>query len=174
MTTPKKGIVDPWRVVDPIKPVARPAAVPTKKKINLNEVDFDADLRVAETMTLSSRHGSVMLQSTHIQTANDGLRALVQCLFEILELYDGPELFDAAGIGFKLADRVWNEPPLGVRAAAISSSAGYVPDVALWFHKTSYDSGMLQLLRLLNNVRRRSLKEGSDILKRWGVTPMMR
>jgi hypothetical protein len=174
MTPPKKGIVDPWRVVDPIKPPPKPAATFTKKKINLNEIDFDADLRLPETMTLSSKHGTVMIKNTRISTANDGLRDLVQCLFQILELYDGPELFDRAAVGFKLADRVWLEPPPGVRAAAVSTAPGYMPETALWFHKTSYDSGMLQLIRLLNNVNRRTAKEGSDILKRWGVIPMVR
>lgn len=173
MTTPRKGIVDPWRVVEPLEKPKKPL-VEERRRINLAEFDFEADLRHVESCVFRSRHGAIDVRSKQVRSNNDGLRDLVRCLFQILEEDDGPDLFDNIGVGFALEDREWAAPAAEVQAVWLHTSAGYKPSAQLWFLRQPYDSGMHRLIKLLVTVQRRPGAAGSDILKRWGVLPMLR
>lgn len=170
---PKRGIVDPWRVDEPFKK-AKPAPMPTRRRINLDEIDFDADMKVDEVCFIRSPRGTIEVKSKRVASGNDALRDLVQCLFQILEEDDGPDLFEAINVGFKLHDREWLEPASDVPATSISTADGYIPETRIWFLRQPYADGMLRLIQLLNAVQRRPGAAGEDILKRWGITPMMR
>lgn len=170
---PKKGIVDPWRVAEPFeKP--KPAPLPTARRINISEVDFDADLKVAEVCYIRSPRGTIEVKNKRLTSGNDALRDLVQCLFQILEEEDGPDLFEEINVGFKLHGRAWLEPAVDVPAASIATSSDYVPEARIWFLRQPFGDGMLRLIKLLNAVQRRPGAGGEDILKKWGITPMMR
>lgn len=170
---PKKGIVDPWRVAEPFERT-KPVATPQRRRINLNEIDFDADLKVAEVCYIRSPRGTIEVKNKRLTSGNDALRDLVQCLFQILEEEDGPDLFENIDVGFKLHDRVWLEPAIDVPAASIATSASYAPEARIWFLRQPFSDGMLRLIQLLNAVQRRPGAGGENILKKWGITPMMR
>lgn len=168
---PKTGVVDPWRVVEPLHP---PARKPSTKRINLSEIDFDADLTAPKTYSFSSAHGSVEVKARGADNPSAALCVLVQCLFEILEQLDGPDIFQPLHIGFSLAEREWAVPSPVLLAEVLSTTEGYSPRACLYFVGQSYDHGMLRLIKALNVVRKRPGTAGSDILKRGGVVPMLR
>lgn len=169
--TKKRGIIDPWRIVEPIKP--EPPKPAPQGRIDLDQIDFDKDLKARQSWVLRSKHGSIEVASKEIVTASDGLRHLVGCLFNILEQIDGPDLFEQAGIGFTLDAREWNMPAKGVPVARHATSEG-TPVATLFFLNQPNDSGMLRLIRVLLTIQRRPGFEGVDILHRWGVQPMTR
>jgi hypothetical protein len=167
-----RGIVDPWRVVDDV-PGPRHAAG-RRRKIDLSEIDFDRDLRAPQHCTFDSRAGSILVRSRDIANMNDALRELVSCLFQLLERSDGPDLFEPIGVGFLLGEREWLLPRRNCPAAMIETGSGSSPRAALYFLQQSYDDGMLRLIRLLCAVNGRTGPNGRDILKRWGVVPLLR
>jgi hypothetical protein len=170
---PSTGIVDPWRVVD--DDAARPAAAARKRKINLDEIDFDRDLRAPRCCTFDSRRGgSILVRSRDIEDQSDALRQLVGCLFQILERSDGPDLFERIGVGFVLGEREWLLPRRGCPASVIETAGGNTPRAALYFLQQSCDEGLLRLIKLLCSIGARSGKHGRDILQRWGVVPLLR
>lgn len=166
----KKGIVDPWRVVEPLERPVRPPA-PKQKKISLNEIDWDADIRDTRSYVFRSRQASVSIFSKVIQTPSDALYELVNCLFSVLEMKDGPDLVEAAEIGFSIDDREWNLSNAS-QATQHSTPEGYPFRVRLRFLNQDHDAGMLRLVRLLNAVAQRP--EGASLLKQQGITPMTR
>ena len=171
----KKGIIDPWRIDEPFhKPAPSMTPTPEHKKINLSDIDWDADLRVAEAFIFQSRHGSIKVQNKAIASGNDALRDLVRCLFQILETMEGPDLLENAKIGMKLHTREWQEPVSDLPVSRMRSTEAYIPEATIWFLQQTYDEGMLRLIRLLNNIRKRPGKNGVEILNKWGVTPQSR
>ena len=56
----------------------------------------------------------------------------------------------------------------------LETSKGYASPTALYFLRQTYDDGMLRLLKLLGGVNRRPGPSGQEILKRWGVVPILR
>lgn len=172
---PTKGIIDPWRVSDtPAAPAAPTGNWEERRRQNLDEIDWERAIRVAGIFRFRSKHGTIEVKSRALdfQTGNDALRDLVRCLFEILEQDDGPQLFEDAGIGFRLHRREWLEPAADVKVARLATVEGYVPRSEIWFHKQPFDHGMLRLVRILVTVGRRPGPEGEAILAKWGVTPM--
>ena len=177
MTDPvKKGIVDPWRIVTPlVEPKKAPrVATQTKAKIDLANIDWDADLRVPGMYIFRATGCCIKVTNKQIFTGCDALRDLVQCLFQILELIDGPDLLEEANIGLVLHDREWLVPQAEVRASLLSTPVDYAPKSMLYFRMQSQDHGMLRLVRLLNRVIRRPGTAGEYIVKRWGVEPILR
>lgn len=170
---PRKGICDPWRVVEPFEP-PKPVALPERRRVNLDDIDFDADLRMPETCLFRSRHGSIRVKNKQVASSNDGLRDLVRCLFQILEQEDGPGLFEDINVGFSLLDRKWLEPAAEVTASRLRTTEDYRPAATIWFRQQSFDRGMLGLIKLLNRVQQRPGMGGESILQRWGITPLSR
>lgn len=169
-----RGIVDPWRVTEPFKTPKKVNITAAPKKINLSEFDWDADLKVPAVFWFRSKHGTIEVRNKQIDSGNDALRDLVNCLFEITEEIDGPELLESARIGIKLGDRQWQEPAAAVAYSLLKTTPDYTPSTVLWFIQQTYDDGMAQLIHLLNKVHKRIGNKGKNILKRWGVMLIIR
>jgi hypothetical protein len=170
-----RGIVDPWRVVEPLHaPGSEAANSAAPRRVNLDQIDFDRDLRVPQSCTFRSRAGSIRVHGRSIASGSDGLRELVSCLFQILDAKTGTDWFESADLGFSLSARQWRLPPSDCPAAALRTADGYEPQTALYFRRQTYDDGMLRLIKLLQHVNRRPGDEGQQILKRWGVVPLSR
>ncbi len=157
----RKGIVDPWRVTTPLRPTEKKTP-PPGQKINPGEVDFEADIRESGRYIFTGTHGSVEVCKRGLVTADDGLKLLVQCLFEVLEQDEGPDLLEEAGLGIVLNTREFDKPTADIPHASLTG-----PGIGLYFLRQTYDHGMLRLVRLLR-------KTNLNILTKWGVTPMLR
>lgn len=163
----KKGIVDPWRITDPLYPEKREPPT-TKKKINVSEIDYDADLLPVGVFVLPSRHGSIEVRRQGLQSAEAGLRALAGCLRALFQCQE-KELTEA-GIGILSGGEQLGALREDVAAASISTTDEGSP-AAIWFVERTWDAGMLDLLRCLNHVRNRP--GAASTLKQWGVTPII-
>jgi len=161
----KKGIVDPWRVVEPLRAPPKKAP-PPPGRIAPADLDRDRDLRDSYTHNFRCAHGNIEVTSRDIETDSDALRELVGCLFALLETRTGPGLFDAS-IGFSLGGRVWNRQP-GKPSTGLSAD-----EAAVYFCELTFDQGMLVLIRNLSQVKRQ-LETGPRILARWGVKPHLK
>lgn len=171
--TKKRGIVDPWKITAPLTQPPPPPRREKGDKVNLETFDRDADIRSKRTCVFRGKHASIEVNNRNISSENEALLDLVRCLFEVLELEDGPNLFDEQRIGLRLGERIY-EMPLPDRAASnLATGAGQL-SATIWFHGQDIDQGLLRLVRLLRVVQRRPGIEGETLLKRWGVTPMLR
>lgn len=164
-----RGIVDPWRLTGPPKEVPKPEG---KARIDLADIDFNADLRVPNRYVFRSVQGSVEVHNLEIETANDALRDLVVCLLALSRSPEALSAFDKAGIGCSLDQDTCNAPADVLSCAGMYTVAGYAPAAAVYFLNQSYNDGMARLVRLLNSFRHN--QAGERILRRWGVTPMFR
>jgi hypothetical protein len=158
----KKGIVDPWRIVDPIKP-------PPRQAVDLAHVDMDDDLRVPLQHTFRCRTGGIQVKSTRMETEEDALRVLLACLFEILESPNGPPRFESSGIGFTLESREWNMPGPKVPSSYLGSGR-----VCIAFHRQTFEQGMRSLVRVIGITKRLLGRMGINILKKHGISPILR
>lgn len=153
MTSPKKpGIVDPWRVVDPIEAPKRPP--PTG-------LDLDADLRVPGRYVIRSEHCSFDVTSHKITEPADAVDVLVECLAELLKLRIMAAAFAAAGIGLRVGTWAWNAPE-GVRAASLHNEKSTV-----WFTGKPFAEGMLVLARLLREPA------CAHVMRHYGIVVMI-
>ncbi len=164
--------MDPWRVVDSALPTTPSGPRHVRERINVADIDCDQDLRVANRYLLRSEHASIEVQSPLVAGADDALRELVSCLFELSELAPGDAAFIGLGIGFFFDGRRGGAAPLDGAFAALTTGED-APVAAVHFYKQSYDHGFLRLVRLLAAVRRQGAA-GEAILKRRGVTPLLR
>jgi len=161
----KKGIVDPWRVVTPLVAEKRKEREPLTK-IDPAEIDFDADLRPHERCVFASPHGSVIISGQGISSTDVGLVTLVRCLNEISGYEEGRDLLDKAGVRFAFDHEP--QPWGGLRTTDEGTK------VTLYFEDQTHTEGMLRLIKALNTISRRPGPTGAGILKRWGVSTMMR
>jgi len=162
----KKGIVDPWRIVTPLVAEKRETQKPLTK-IDPSEIDFDADLRPNERCVLASPHGSIIITGKEITSTDAGLVALVRCLNQISGYEEGREILAKAGVRFTFDHEP--QPWGGLRTTDEGTK------VTLYFENQTHTEGMLRLIRALNIISRRSgPTAGADILKRWGISTMMR
>jgi hypothetical protein len=158
----KKGIVDPWRVVAPLRP-EKEEVLPTKPKINPGEVDLDAELRVTQYYILRSAYGSIRIDSKDIATENDALKLLIACFLHLVSTPKHRTLFKEAGIGFETLKRQWNVPAIPLAVVKTEESS-------LYFAKHSHERGMLALIGILNQINR----EDRGLLKKYGVSTLLR
>lgn len=161
--TSKKGIVDPWRVVDPIKAPPRPAGV------DLNQVDMDEDLRVPLHHTFRCAAGGIQVKSVRMETEEDALRILIVCLFEIQMSPNGRGRLEKAGIGFTLESREWNMPGPTTPSSYLGSGR-----ICVAFHKQPFEQGMRSLIRVIGITKRLPGRIGVGILKKHGIDPLLR
>lgn len=161
MTGHRKGIVDPWRTVDTVRPPVR-VVTSSKERIDVAEIDFDADLAVPGRFVIRSTHACFDVLSVHVRTPKDALSVLANCIWDVRLIKPlGAELL-ATDIGVRCRDRTWNEPLVNVAASVLKSD-----DVTIWFVEKPFDQGMLALARILRKP------EGMPICKRHGVTVML-
>lgn len=172
--TKKRGIVDPWRVTTPLVQPPPPPPRAKHEKIDISQVDRDEDLRAKRSCVIRGKHASIEVNNRNVTSEHDALRDLVQCLFEVLELEDGPNLFDEQRIGLRFGERVYELPPPGTTNHSVLATGAGGASATIWFHEQDLDQGLLRLVRLLRTVQRRPGIEGETLLKRWGVTPMLR
>jgi len=154
-----KGIVDPWRLVTPLKP-KQEIPQEAKKRIDPAEIDFDADLRLQARYIFASPHGSIMVTGCNIPSEDAALRALTRCIQTISLTKQGRDLLLQAGIGHTFGD-----PPPYTRLETKSE-----PYASIYFINQSYTEGMLQLIKVLNTVRRHL----NINLNHWGVSTTLR
>ncbi len=167
-----KGILDPWRVVDSTPAVPESGSRHVRERVNVGDVDRDEDLRVANRAVFRSEHGSIEVNSPRVGSADDAVRELVSCLFDLTELASGDTAFIDLGVGFVFDGRRGGASPQPGAFAALTTGED-APVAAVHFYKQSYDHGFLRLVRLLAALRRQGTA-GEAILKRRGVTPLLR
>jgi hypothetical protein len=161
----RRGIVDPWRVVEPLHKPAPPPAPAPNQRINLDQIDFDANIRPMQQCAIRCRSGSILMRSNRIANGNDALRDLAQCLTELSTLKDMRTDWSNACVALGDAELASN-----ARGAFITTQPGYTPATTIVFAAQTYDDGMLRLIKFLNLATRRH----PAMLKSWGVVPMMR
>lgn len=164
---PRRGIVDPWRIVEPLYKPAPPPPPPENKRIDLTQIDIDADLRAPQQCAIRCRSGSILIRSKKIESGNDALRELARCLKQLaLDKANEATLRD-----LEISVHIGAAPETTTNAR-LATAEGYEPTVAICFHRQTCDDGMLRLIKFLNAVSRRPAN--ADVLKKWGVVPMMR
>lgn len=155
-----KGIVDPWRQVDRLR--QPPRVEPTSSKINLEDIDFDADLQIPGRHIIRAEHASIDITHVRVDSARASLDVLVDCLAEMRKVKPLGSSMISVGIGIRGRHGAWNVPPDGTEATVLQSS-----DSTLWFLGKNFDQGMLALVRLLRETA------AVPIVKKWGIVPML-
>lgn len=134
-----KGIVDPWRIVPPIKK-EEPKKTPTQQKRQLGDENPDDDLKQHKPYELRGARGSLKISHEYKDAPLD---AILNALDEIIgSLEEGPRMVRKAHIGFKLYEREFNVPE-GQKAATWNSRHGHV-----FFIEQDHDQGLLQIINL--------------------------
>jgi hypothetical protein len=159
MTT-KKGIVDPWRIVDPVRPAPREA------RKDLGQ-DVDADLRMARQYTFRCSGGGLHVKSRNLNTDADALAAIVACLFDLMALPNIKTLLTNERIGLRLGKRSWNLPKEGTAGANLETD-----NARLIFVNNTLDEGMKRLVRLFALAKKKDAE--TKFLQKHGVTPLLR
>lgn len=154
-----KGIVDPWRQVEGLRPTPRPAR-PERK--GLDDIDLDADLAVPGTYVIRTAHASIRVSHVRVDTPRDALDVLADCLAEVRKVKPLGAAMIAGGIGVRGRTGSWNIPSDETPASTLTSS-----NATVWFVGQTIDQGVLALARLLRDPL------AAPIAARWGVTAML-
>jgi hypothetical protein len=157
-----KGIVDPWRVVSPLRPEPEKPQRPAQK-IDPSQIDLDAELRITQYYVLSSRQGSVRIDSKDITTETDAVNRIISALMHISRTKPYGQRLQEAGVGLEIEGKKWNVPTsVGAHVKTDTS--------VLYFADVPYDQGMLALIKALNLINR----EDRNFLKKYGLSTLMR
>jgi hypothetical protein len=167
----KKGIVDPWRVVNKLHPPPKPTPA-ANKRVNIEDRDIDSDLKRPSVNYLTCVHGSIEVKGDGINTQNLALVQLVGCLFKVLEEDDGLDFFESRKISFVLDTREWSTSHKDINFSSIETTEDFWPRTAILFWGQSLDQGMLKLIRALNVIGKRP--GGIDLLRKWGIKTSLR
>lgn len=162
MTKKPVGIVDPWRTVDPLHPAPKPPPTPGRRRIDLSEIDLDADLAIPGTYTLRFKHASFHITSTRLKTSADALGILVDSLMALIPLRDMASALRTAGIGIRQPTHDWNVPPANTPASTLATATQ-----GLWFTGVDLDTGTLQLARIIRHPL------AANTLRRHGIVVML-
>lgn len=156
-----KGIFDPWRKVDPLRPT--PGAAPTEGKKNLDDIDFDADLAIPGRYVIRVKGASISIESTRVATPKDALDVLVDCVVDLWQ--QEPVLRKALvsyGVGVRNARVMYNAPDESTPASKLESDHS-----AIWFASAPLDEGLADLASVLRT------HTAGPIVKKHGITPML-
>lgn len=157
-----KGIVDPWRVVSPLRPEPEKPKRPAQK-IDPSQIDLDAELRITQYYVLSSNKGSLRIDSKDITSETDAVNRIISALLHISQSKRFGARLKEAGVGLEIEGKKWNVPAtVGAHIKTDSS--------VLYFANVPYDQGMLALVRALNQINR----EDPRFLKQYGLSTLMR
>jgi len=159
--TKKRGIVDPWRTVEPLRQPVR-VEPSSRARINLDEIDRDADMAIPNKHVIRSKHVGFDVTSTRVQTDNDALDVLANCVADLFMVQGVSTMLVDAGIGVRYNDTVLNAPSEGAPASTLKSDAS-----VLWFIGQPLDRGMLALAKVLRT------SFAAPILRRFGIVVMM-
>ncbi len=158
MSDKPKGIVDPWKRVDPLR--APPRAPRTERK-DLQDIDFDADLVVPGQYLIKSEHASVNVVHVRVEEPADALDILADCVVDLWSLKPIADALLKAGVGVRGHAGMRNVPDEETPASLLKGR-----DCAIWFIGETADRGMLALVRVLR------LPAAANAIKKWGITPM--
>jgi len=163
---PKKpGILDPWRKVEPLRQ-APPRPQPPSDKIDIQDVDKDADLRIPGRYVIRSRHACFDVTSHRVVNPGDAVGVLAACLIELSAVAPVARALAGAGIGVRHGDYAWNVPADddedGQPASQLAGGAA-----RLWFSEKPLAEGMLVLARILREPA------AAHVLHKHGVTVMI-
>jgi hypothetical protein len=161
MTDKPKGIIDPWRTVDPVHPPARERAS-RPERIDLEDIDFDVDLAIPGQYVIRSAHVSFRIVSTRLEEPKDALDVLITCILELAKTKLFNEAFRGAGIGVRRGNTEYNTPAPGAPASTLKAE-----ERVIWFEQKSLDAGMLVLARILR------MPECATACKKHGITVML-
>lgn len=156
MSEKPRGIVDPWRCVEPLRPSARP---PRGVRKDLKDIDLDADLAIPGRWTLRFEHASIEVSHVRVEAPVDALDVVAECLREASRAPTIAALLRDLRIGVRVGSSAWNAP-----ATEASSLEGGLSTI--WFAGQDLEHGVLALARALRSP---SL---APIARKWGVTPM--
>lgn len=158
MTDKPKGIVDPWKRVDPLRAPPRAAR---SQRIDLQDIDFDADLAIPGQYLIKSEYASINVVHVRVQQPADALDVLADCLVDAWTDKAIAQALLDAGIGVRGSAGMRNVPDEDTAASLLRGGA-----CAIWFIGESVDRGMLTLVRVLR------LPGAANAIKKWGITPM--
>lgn len=160
-----KGIVDPWRVVTPV------VEPPREPRIDLRDIDLDADLRTPNRYTFRTANASIQVNSVRIETGCDALRDLANLLFNLIEIREAAAQLKAAGVSFETNGRAWN---MGLErvGSTLATPESYLTPTRLHFADPDLNQGMERLVRVLTQAKSRPGPLGAALFKRWGITPL--
>lgn len=153
-----KGIVDPWKRVDPLRSPPRPE--PTGRR-NLDDIDLDADLVVPGQYLIRTVHASISVTHVRVAEPADALEVLADCLVDLWRVAGIARALVEIGVGVRSRTAMHNVPDETTPASLLHGRGS-----AIWFEGSDLDRGMLALVRVL----RRS--NAADILRKWGIVPM--
>jgi hypothetical protein len=161
MTERRRGIVDPWRTVDPVRTPPKPEPERNGRK-NLEDVDPDEELKTAGAYTIRATKISFHVVSIRVFTPKDALDVLADCIADAWAIKPLRTVLNDAGIGVRCRDRMFNVPDEGVEASKLAGE-----DTAIWFVEKPLEQGMLVLGRILR------MPEAAALCKRHGITVML-
>ncbi len=163
MSDKPKGIVDPWRKVEPLrKPEKKPPTQAQQDRIDVAEIDRDADLAIPGRHTIRTTHASFQVISVRVETPKDALDVLANVIVDAWAHKTVSAALFHADIGVRYRDRMYNAPAEDVAASTLKGG-----NATIWFIGKPLDVGMLSLARALR------MPEAAAICKKHGVTVMM-
>jgi hypothetical protein len=165
MTNKPKGILDPWRRVEPLQPQKRsapPSQTEERQRINIEDVDRDADLAIPGSYTIRTTHSSFHVVSVRVDTPKDALDVLADCVIEAWRIKPLGSALSVAGVGVRNRTYSYNVPVQNEQASTLKGG-----DATLWFVQKPLDQGMLILARILR------MPEAAALCKKHGVTVML-
>ncbi len=157
----KRGIVDPWRRVEPVHPAAR-STEPQRERIDVMEIDHDADLAIPGQYTLRSAHVAFHITSVRLNVPKDALEVLADCIMELAKLKLFSDAFRGAGIGAKTGRATWNPPAESLPTSTLACEGN-----TIWFAQAPIDQGMLLLARILRTP------EAAGACRKHGIVVML-
>lgn len=161
MTKESKGIVDPWRQVDPVHP-KKERPKPVKEKIDISEIDLDADLAIPGTYIIRSEHASLKVTSVRVDTGSDALRIIAECILTLWTNKALAEALEDAGIGASCGRQSRNALSKETPHSLLKAE-----DASVWFVEQTIDEGMLRLCKVLRSPA------AAPIVSRYGITVML-
>ena len=164
---PKKpGILDPWRKVEPLRQ-APPRPQPPSDKIDIQDVDKDADLRIPGRYVIRSRHACFDVTSHRVVKPGDAVGVLAGLPDRGWARWrQSRGRSRVPSIGVRHEDYAWNVPADddedGQPASQLAGGAA-----RLWFSEKPLAEGMLVLARILREPA------AAHVLHKHGVTVMI-
>lgn len=158
MTEKRKGIVDPWRQVEPLRPTVRER--PEGKK-DLEDIDLDGDLAVPGKYVLRVKGSALDVISTRVETPKDALDVIADCLVALWQTKGMGKALAALDVGVRTPHATHNAP--NEKAASKLESDNSV----IWFIGTSLEDGVAALVRFMRST------DAQPIVRKFGITPML-
>lgn len=157
-----RGIVDPWRTVDPVHRPPKPPRVPDKKKIDLEDIDRDADLVIPIKHVIRTTHACFEVTSKTASTLAEAFDVFAECICALFDVRSVSNVLMSAGIGVRCHDRTQNDPGKETPASTLKGGSSVI-----WFVQKPLNEGALVLARILRSP------DAAATLHRYKVVVMM-